>query len=133
MPPNPECAFLEGQLIQKALILQAERDSLPVSDEEVDASLDNQIRAFIRNYGSQQVVEEIYGKTIYQLKEDFRQIFKERKLSDQMRNKIVDNIKITPNEVKAFFEKIPKDSLAFYESELELLQIVVLPLSLIHI
>ncbi len=127
LPPNPECAFLEGQLIQKALILQAERDSLIVSDEEVDASLDNQIRAFIRSYGSQQVVEEIYGKTIYQLKEDFRQVFKERKLSDQMRNKIVDNIKITPNEVKIFFDKIPKDSLAFYESELELLQIIVLP------
>jgi peptidyl-prolyl cis-trans isomerase SurA len=127
LPPNPECSFLEGQLIQKALVLQAERDSLIVSEDEVDAALDNQIRGFIREYGSQQVLEEVAGKTVYQIKEDFRQVFKERKLSDQMRNKIVDNIKITPNEVKIFFDKIPKDSLAFYESELELLQIIVLP------
>lgn len=127
LPANPECAFLEGQLIQKALVLQAERDSLIVSEDEVEASLDNQIRGFIREYGSQQVLEEIAGKTIYQIKEDFRLVFKERKLSDQMRNKIVDNIKITPNEVRAYYDKIPKDSLPFYESELELQQIVILP------
>ena len=127
LPPNPECSFLEGQLIQKALVLQAERDSLIVSEDEVEAALDNQIRGFIREYGSQQVLEEVAGKTVYQIKEDFKQVFRERKLSDQMRNKIVDNVKITPNEVKIFFDKIPKDSLAFYESELELLQIIILP------
>ncbi len=127
LPTNPECAFLEGQLIQKALVLQAEKDSLLVSEDEIDAALDNQIRGFIREYGSQQILEEVAGKTVYQIKEDFRQVFKERKLSDQMRNKIVDNIKITPNEVKLFYDKIPKDSLAFYESELELLQIIFVP------
>ncbi len=127
LPTNPECAFLEGQLIQKALVLQAEKDSLIVSEEEIEALLDNQIRGFIREYGSQQILEDVAGKTVYQIKEDFRAVFKERKLSDQMRNKIVDNIKITPNEVKAYYEKIPKDSLAFYESELELKQIIITP------
>ncbi len=127
LPANPECAFLEGQLIQKALVLQAEKDSLSVSEEEIEASLDNQIRGFIREYGSQQILEDVAGKTVYQIKEDFRTVFKERKLADQMRNKIVDNIKITPNEIKAYFEKIPKDSLAFYESELELKQIIITP------
>jgi peptidyl-prolyl cis-trans isomerase SurA len=127
LPPNPECSFLEGQLIQKALVLQAEKDSLLVSDDEIEAALDNQIRGFIREYGSQQVLEEVAGKSVYQIKEDFKVVFKERKLSDQMRNKIVDNIKMTPNEVRAFYEKIPKDSLAYYESELELQQIIVIP------
>lgn len=127
LPPNPECAFLEGQLIQKALVLQAEKDSLPVSDEEVEASIDNQIRAFIREYGSQQVLEEVAGKSLYQLKEDFKQTFKDRKLADQMRAKIVENTKVTPNEVKIYYENIPKDSLAYYESELELLQIIAAP------
>ncbi len=127
LPANPECAFLEGQLIQKALVLQAEKDSLVISEDEVEAALDNQIRGFIREYGSQQILEDVAGKTVYQIKEDFRVVFRERKLADQMRNKIVDNIKITPNEVKAFYEKIPKDSLAFYESELELKQIVITP------
>ncbi len=127
LPPNPECAFLEGQLIQKALVLQAEKDSLPVSEEEVEAAIDNQIRGFIREYGSQQVLEEVAGKTVFQLKEDFKQIFKDRKLADAMRAKIIENIKVTPNEVRAFYNKIPKDSLPYYESELELLQIIVIP------
>ncbi len=127
LPPNPECMFLEGQLIQKALVLQAQKDSLPVSEEELDALLDNQLRGFIQMYGSKEVVEEVAGKSIYQIKEDFRQPFRERKLADMMRSKIVDNIKVSPTETKAFFDKIPKDSLPFYESELEVSQVVLYP------
>jgi peptidyl-prolyl cis-trans isomerase SurA len=127
LPPNAECALVEAQLIQKALVLQAEKDSLPVSDEELEASLDNQVRGFIAQYGSKEVLEEVAGKTVYQLKEDFRQPFRERNLADQMRKKIVDNVKITPTEVKDYFSKIPKDSLPFYESELELSEIIVYP------
>ncbi len=124
--PN-ECQILEGQLIRKALVLQAQKDSLPISDEEIDAALDNKIRLFIQSYGSKDVLEEIAGKTVYQIKEDFKESFREQKLADQMQSKIVDGIKITPNEVKAFFEKIPKDSLPYYESEIEVSQIIVHP------
>jgi len=127
LPPHPECAFLEAQLIQKALVLQAEKDSLNVSDEEIEAALDNQIRGFIQMYGSKEMLEEISGRTVYQLKEDFRKPFRERKMADQMRNHIVDGIKITPAEVKDYFSKIPKDSLPFYESEIEVNQIVSQP------
>ncbi len=127
LPPNPECSFLEGQLIQKALVLQAEKDSLPVSDEDLDALLDNQIRGFIQGYGSKEALEEIAGKTIYQIKEDNRQPFKERQMANQMRSKILDNVKMTPTEVKAFFEKIPKDSLPYFESQLNVSQIVIMP------
>src|ERR1019366_350504 len=84
LPPNPECAFLEGQLIQKALVLQAEKDSLPVGEDELDSKLDNQIRGFIREYGSKESLEEVAGKTVYQIKEDFRQVFKDRELADKM-------------------------------------------------
>jgi peptidyl-prolyl cis-trans isomerase SurA len=127
MPPNPECALVEAQLIQKAMVLQAEKDSLTVSDEEIEASIENQIRGFIIQYGSKEVLEEVAGKSVYQLKEDFRESFRERNLADQMRRKIVENVKITPTEVKNYFDAIPKDSLAFYESELEVSEIVVYP------
>lgn len=129
LPPNPECAFLEGQLIQKALVLQAEKDSLTVTDDELDAALENQIRGFIREYGSKEVLEEIAGKTVYQIKEDFKPVFRERKLADQMRNKVLENVKITPTEVKLYFNKIPKDSLPYYETELEVSQILLIPKS----
>ena len=122
-----ECQVLEGQLIRKALVLQAQKDSLSVSEEEIEAALDNQVRMFIQSYGSKEVLEEIAGKTVYQIKEDFKEAFREKKLADQMQSKIVDGIKITPTEVKAYYSKIPVDSLPFYESELEVSQIVVYP------
>ena len=124
--PN-ECQVLESQLIRKALVLQAQKDSLHVSDEEIEAALDNQIRMFIQSYGSKDILEEIAGKTVYQIKEDFKDGFKEKKLADQMQSKIVDGVKITPTEVKAYFAKIPKDSLPYYESEIEVSQIVLYP------
>ena len=124
--PN-ECQIMEGQLIRKALVLQAQKDSLHISEEEIDAALDNKIRQFIQSYGSKDVLEEIAGKTVYQIKEDFKESFREQKLSEQMQSKIVDAIKITPTEVKTYYSKIPRDSLPFYESEIEVSQIVIHP------
>jgi peptidyl-prolyl cis-trans isomerase SurA len=122
-----ECQILEGQLIRKALVLQAQKDSLQISEEEIDGLLDNRIRQAIMSYGSKEVLEEIAGKTVYQIKEDNKESIRELKLSEQMQSKIVDAVKITPNEVKAYYNKIPKDSLPFYESEIEVSQIVVHP------
>ncbi|ULQ56034.1 peptidylprolyl isomerase [Flavihumibacter rivuli] len=127
LPPNPECFIMEQALAQKALVLQAEKDSLVVSEDEIEALLENQIRGFVNMYGSKDALEQIAGRTVYQIKEDFRQSFKERKLAEMMRNKIVENIKITPTEVKAYYDKIPKDSLPFYESEVEVGEIIIYP------
>ncbi len=125
--PNASCLTLEQAMGIKALVIQAERDSLPVSDEQIEADIDNQIRYFIGAYGSKEKLEEISGKSIYKLKEDFKDQFRERKLAGDMRSKIVDGVRITPNEVAAYFDKLPKDSLPFYESELEIGQIMVYP------
>ena len=122
-----ECQVLEGFLIRKALLLQANKDSLTVSEDEIEGELDNRIRQTIQQYGSKDLLEEIAGKSIYQLKDDFREPFKEQKLAEQMRRKIDDGIKITPTEVKAYYNKINKDSLPFYESEVEVSQLVIHP------
>ena len=127
VPENARCLSLEQSMGIKALVVQAERDSLPVTEEEIAADIDNQVRYFIGAYGSKEKLEEISGKSLYQLKEDFKAGFRERKLAAAERNKIVDGIRITPNEVKAYFEKLIKDSLPYYESELEIGQIVGYP------
>jgi peptidyl-prolyl cis-trans isomerase SurA len=127
IPANGECVLMEQAVISKVLMLQAEKDSLPVTDEEVEADLDNRIRQYINQLGSQEALEEIAGKTIYQIKDDARESVKEQKLAQAMQRKIVDNVRITPVEVQAFYNKIPKDSLPFYESELEVCQIIVYP------
>ncbi len=127
LPPDARCLTLEQSMGMKALVLQAEKDSIPVTDEEIELSIDNQIRGFINAYGSKDELERVAGRSVYQLKEDFRESFRDRKLAESMRNKIVEDVKITPNEVKAYFEKIPTDSLPLYEAELEVGQIVVYP------
>jgi peptidyl-prolyl cis-trans isomerase SurA len=127
LPPNAKCMVLEQAMGVKALVLQAEKDSIPVTEEEVETDIDNQIRGFITQYGSKDELERVAGKTIYQLKEDFKDGFRDRKLAQAMRNKVVADIRITPNEVRAYYDKIPKDSLFLYESEVEISQIVTYP------
>jgi peptidyl-prolyl cis-trans isomerase SurA len=127
VPEGAECSILEQSLVSKVLMLQAVKDSLVVTDEEVEADLDNRVREFIRTYGTQEAVEQLAGKTIYQIKDDARQSVKERKLAEAMQRKILENVRITPSEVKVFFDRIPKDSLPFFESELEVGQIAIFP------
>ncbi|MFI5123799.1 MAG: peptidylprolyl isomerase [Chitinophagales bacterium] len=122
-----DCALLDGMLTQKALVLQAQKDSIPVTDEEVEAEIDQRIRYFVSQYGSKEALEQISGRSIYQMREDFRQPIKEQRMAAGMRSKIVDGIKITPTEVKEYFDKIPKDSLLFFDSKLQVGQIVVYP------
>jgi peptidyl-prolyl cis-trans isomerase SurA len=127
IPDNAECMITEQAIISKVLMLQAEKDSLPVTDDEVEAELDQRIRYYIRELGSQETLEEYAGKSIYQIKEDARESVKERKLAEAMQQKVVGSVKITPQEVKAYFDKIPKDSLPYFESELEIGQIILFP------
>lgn len=127
VPDNAHCLILEQALAMKALVMQAEKDSLVVGEEELEAMMDNKVRAFIQRFGSKEALEQVAGRTVYQLKEDLRQSIRESRLAELMRNKIVGGVKITPVEVKAFYDKIPKDSLVYYESEIEIGQIVMYP------
>jgi peptidyl-prolyl cis-trans isomerase SurA len=121
------CFLAEQALISKILMLQAQKDSLPVTDDEVEAELDQLIRYYVKKVGSVKALEEAAGKTISQLKEGERISMKERKLAEAMQQNIIGNVKITPAEVKAFFDRMAKDSLPFYESEMEIGQIIVRP------
>jgi peptidyl-prolyl cis-trans isomerase SurA len=122
-----ECTILDGMLIQKALVVQAEKDSLPVTDEEVEAEVDQKIRYYIQQYGGKDAFEQIAQRTVYQAKMDFMGPIREQRLAEAMRKKIVEDIKITPTEVKEYYDKIPPDKRIFYESELQLRQIVLYP------
>jgi len=125
VPPDAGCQLLQQMMVRKALMLQAQKDSLPVSDEDIEGELDQRIRYYIGAYGGKESLEQIAGKSIYQIKEDNRIAIKEQKLADAMQRSIIENVRVTPPEVKEYFEKIPQDSLRFYETELEMKQVVV--------
>jgi peptidyl-prolyl cis-trans isomerase SurA len=127
LPANAWCLTLEQAMGIKALVLQAEKDSLPITDEEVEVDIDNRIRSYINQFGSKDELERVAGKSVYQMKEDFKEPIRDQKLAQAMRNKVVQDIRITPKEVQEYFNKIPTDSLPLYESEVEVGQIVVYP------
>lgn len=121
------CDILEQMLLQKLLVEQADRDSVFVSEEQVNATLDNRVRYFIMQYGSKEKLEEIAGKTVYQLKEENREATEEMLLSEQMQTQILENVKVTPVEVQQFYKNIPTDSLPFFPATVEFGQIVMDP------
>jgi len=127
LPPNADCMVLEQMMSQNVLTLQAEKDSLPVSDDEVDQQLEHRVRYFESIYGSQQKMEQVLGMSIYQIKDKYRKDIKDILLAQAEQKKIVDAVKITPTEVEQFFNHIPKDSLPFFKSEVEVGQIVINP------
>jgi peptidyl-prolyl cis-trans isomerase SurA len=122
-----ECTVLDNMLIQKALVVQAEHDSLPVSDDEVEAEVDQKIRYYEQLYGGKDAFEQIAQRTVYQAKQDFMAPVREKRLADAMKQKVVEDVKITPSEVKEYFDKIPADKRIFYESQIQLSQIVLYP------
>jgi peptidyl-prolyl cis-trans isomerase SurA len=121
------CYSMEQLLLLKALLLQAQKDSVEITGEELETMLDNQVRVFMRKYGTKEELERIAGRSVYQIKEDLRPGFKEYRLAERMREKIVYGLTVTPQEVKACFDKLPKDSLPWFESEVELGEIIVYP------
>ena len=124
---NDTCGLLLQMITQKMLLEQAERDSVMVTDEDVDGQLDNRLRYFIQLYGSKEKMEQMSGKSVYQIKEDFRETIKDQMVADKMQNQILENTKITPAEVSNFYHKIPVDSLPFFPATVEVGQIVINP------
>ncbi len=118
---------LQGMIMQKIFKAQAERDSVMVSDEDVEGQLENRLRYFIQLYGSKEKLEQISGKTVYQIKEENREGIRDQMVAEKMQNQILESTKITPAEVDAFYKKIPVDSLPFFPAIVEVGQIVIDP------
>ncbi len=122
-----ECAILEELMMGELLINQAKLDSLVVSDEQVDAEMENRLRIIESKIGSRQKLEEFYGKTINQIKEEFREQIKDKILAQEMQQKIVADVTVTPKEVAEFFKSLPKDSIPYINMKLSFQQIVNYP------
>ena len=119
--------ILEDLLLQKLMLNQAEMDSITVTDDQVEAQMDQRIRYFVTRLGSQEKLEEQFGKSMSEIKEEVRQAVKDQMLQEQVQAKIMQNVVVTPKEVKDFFNDIPNDSLPLIQPEYEIVQIVKRP------
>ena len=122
------CELFGKQLEDKLYAHQAIQDSIVVTDAEVNSYMNEQLDAMIEQVGSLEKVIKFYKK---KTEEDFRSYFfdiiKMNKLTSQMQKKIVDEVTITPEEVRNFFKGIPKDEIPTFGAEMEVAQIVVKP------
>lgn len=119
--------ILEDLLLQKLMLNQAEMDSITVTDDQVETQMDQRIRYFVTRLGSQEKLEEQFGKSMSEIKEEVRQAVKDQMLQEQVQAKIMQNVVVTPKEVKDFFNDIPNDSLPLIQPEYEIVQIVKRP------
>lgn len=126
-PVALKCEIFENLVFQKLLVYQAEIDSLVVSDEQVNGELDRRLRYYISQFGSQQKLEEFYDKSMDEFKNELREPLRLELLSQQAQGKIVENVKMTPNETKEYFNNIKPDSIPVIPTEYEIGQIVKTP------
>lgn len=127
LPADAKCVILENLLLEKLFIAQGALDSVVVPEEEVTAELERRVKYFISVFGSREKLEEYYGKPIGELKDEFKDDIEHQLISDKVRSKIFAGLKVSPQEVKEYFSKIPKDSIPFFNAEVELGQIVMYP------
>ena len=121
------CKIFEELLFEKLLLHQAEVDSLEVTDEEINATIERRINVFVQQIGSRQKLEQYYKKSIVEIKEEMFPFVKDQMIAQRMLGQITSDVEITPTEVRNFYRKIPEDSLPLINSEVEYAQIVKYP------
>jgi len=122
-----DCQILEDVLYQKLLVNQAQLDSIEVSDDQVNGEMEQRIRYFEEQIGGREELEKFYGKSVAQIKAEFFTIIKKRILSEMMEAKITENMVVTPNDIKKFYNNLPKDSIPYINSKISIAQIVIYP------
>ena len=124
---NIDCYLIDEFMTQQLLIHQAEIDSLEVTEEMVKVELDQRIQYFSAQVGGTEALEEFYGQSIEEIKEEFFEQIEDKMKAQKMQQEVTGNISVSPSEVRSFFYKIPFDSVPFINSKVKVSQLVIAP------
>lgn len=128
LPENYNCAVLQNLIVQKLLVNQAKLDSIEVKDEEVETQLNARVDRLMLYFNQDtKALEEYYGQTVDDIKNQLRTDMRNQLLAERMQGEITGKASITPMEVRQFFDRIPTDSLPYFNSEVEIREIVYKP------
>jgi len=128
VPEGGKCTILEDLLVTNLLVHHARIDSVEVPDEQVEAELDARIEQILGMMGNDIAqFEDYYGMTVAQAKELNRIDLRKKLNAQKMRSVILEGIKVTPAEVVKYFDDIPSDSLPYFNSEVEIAELVYKP------
>jgi|TARA_B110000211_G_scaffold196039_1_gene224927 peptidyl-prolyl cis-trans isomerase SurA len=116
--------LLEDKLYQHHAI----QDSIVVNNLEIQSFVDQQIDAFAEQIGSMEKLINYYNKNSEQeLRNEMFELNKSSELAKKMQEKIIEELEVTPEEVRQFFNSIPVDDRPLFNTELKVAQIVVIP------
>ena len=122
-----KCEIIEDLLFQKLLINQAKVDSVVVSDDEVDAETTKRLTYFESQLGSVAKVEEYFGKSKVEIELELGKVINDQFLAERVQRGISSDVKVTPAEVKEFFNKQNTSDIPLVPTKIEVAQIVVKP------
>ncbi len=123
-----KCEILEQLLIEKLLLAEAELDTLiEVTPSQINQQLDAQIQQYLSYFETQEALEEYFKKPLPLIKADMQDMIKNRLLTQQMNSKIVENVKATPSEVRAFYRQMEQDKIPRIPTQYEYAQITIYP------
>jgi peptidyl-prolyl cis-trans isomerase SurA len=125
---DTRCFVLQELIAQKLLINQAKLDSIVVTDEEVNQQIDARINRILSAMGNDEKrFEAYYGLTVDEVRREQQENLRNTLYTDKMRGQVMADVVATPAEVNQFFASIPKDSLPFFNSEVEISEIIYKP------
>lgn len=122
-----KCNILENQLYQKLMVTEAKFDSLKVDDSQVNNEVSSRLGSFINHFGSQEKMEKYYGKPVNKIKADLHDMIKDQLLGQQVQQKIIGNVTVTPSEIANYYNNMPKDSIPLVKTEYVVRQLVLEP------
>ncbi|WP_319589734.1 peptidylprolyl isomerase [uncultured Draconibacterium sp.] len=123
-----KCEILEDFLINKLLVAEAELDTLiSVTPSQVNQQMDGQLQMYLQHFGTESAVEAYFNKPIASIKADMQEAIREQLLSQQMRSKIVENVTVTPSEVRYNYRNLSNDEIPTIPTQYEYAQITVQP------
>ncbi|MBR5655244.1 MAG: peptidylprolyl isomerase [Prevotella sp.] len=116
---DPDCAIPEQLAVQKLFLHQAAIDSLEVTESDISQGVEDQLNRWIQLAGSQEKLEEYQMKSISQIRQDLRDDYKNSQLVQKMRMKLVEDVTVTPADVRNYFKDVPEDSIPYVPTEVE--------------
>lgn len=116
---NPDCSIPEQIAVQKLFLHQAAIDSIEVSEADVAQGVDEQINYWINLIGSREKLEEYRKMSISQIREQMHDDYKNSQLVRKMKEKLVEDVSVTPADVRNYFRDMPADSIPYVPTEVE--------------
>ena len=116
---DPDCIIPEQLAVQKLFLHQAELDSIEVSESEIASGVERQIDDWIQAIGSREKLEEYRNQSLTQIREGMHDEYKNMLLTQKMKSKLAEDIKVSPADVRNYFRELPEDSIPFVPTEVE--------------